>query len=407
MSPRYHSMLMVTLSILCIVFASLAACAVIWWSVLMIRIGRMLSTGISVRRGLQEPAVDELVSIIVPAHNEERVIATCLDSLLAQKWDRLQVIVVADRCSDATEAIVTERVERDDRVTLIRNTDCPESWAGKCHALRIGAEHAEGDMLAFIDADTEAHPDLLRAAVGEAKRRDTALLSLLTDLKSCHWFERCTQPVATMALMSLYPPDRVNRDDRARTFANGQFMLFDRDWYERVGGHAAVKNDLLEDIAFAQVISKAGGRVNILQSDGLLACSMYGTREEFLRGWMRIFLEATSRGCKALRKQSRRQLLVGWAVPGVCVIAVVLGLISSGPTAMIAISTGSLGLFLQCIALGWTYSMGRQPVWSVLLFPIGAWEVFRIMRWAERTLQRGEAVSWGGREYVLKPRGRR
>ena len=367
----------------------------------------MLSTGISVRRGLQEPAVDELVSIIVPAHNEERVIATCLDSLLAQKWDRLQVIVVADRCSDATEAIVTERVERDDRVTLIRNTDCPESWAGKCHALRIGAEHAEGDMLAFIDADTEAHPDLLRAAVGEAKRRDTALLSLLTDLKSCHWFERCTQPVATMALMSLFPPDRVNRDDRARTFANGQFMLFDRDWYEEVGGHAAVKNDLLEDIAFAQVISKAGGRVNILQSDGLLACSMYGTREEFLRGWMRIFLEATSRGCKALRKQSRRQLLVGWAVPGVCVIAVALGLISSGPTAMIAISTGSLGLFLQCIALGWTYSMGRQPVWSVLLFPIGAWEVFRIMRWAERTLQRGEAVSWGGREYVLKPRGRR
>ena len=88
-------------------------------------------------------------------------------------------------------------------------------------------------------------------------------------------------------------------------------------------------------------------------------------------------------------------------------IAVVLGLISSGPAAMIAISTGALGLFLQCIALGWTYSMGRQPVWSVLLFPIGAWEVFRIMRWAERTLQRGEAVSWGGREYVLKPRGER
>jgi chlorobactene glucosyltransferase len=373
----------------------------------MIRIGRMLSTGISVRRGLQEPAVDELVSIIVPAHNEERVIATCLDSLLAQKWDRLQVIVVADRCSDATEAIVAERVERDDRLTLIRNTDCPESWAGKCHALRIGAEHAEGDMLAFIDADTEAHPDLLRAAVGEAKRRDTALLSLLTDLKSCHWFERCTQPVATMALMSLFPPDRVNRDDRARTFANGQFMLFDRDWYDQVGGHAAVKDDLLEDIAFARIIRDAGGRVNILQADGLLSCSMYGSREEFLRGWMRIFLEATNRGCKALRKQARRQLLVGWAVPGVCVIAVVFGLMSPGLEATIALVLGVLGLLSQLMALAWIYSIGRQPMWSVLLFPIGTWEVFRIMRWAERTLQRGETVKWGGREYVLKPRGDR
>ena len=80
------------------------------------------------------------------------------------------------------EAIITERMSRDDRLTLIRNTDCPESWAGKCHAARIGAEHADGEWIAFIDADTWADPDLIRAAMGEAQRRDTALLDALVHV---------------------------------------------------------------------------------------------------------------------------------------------------------------------------------------------------------------------------------
>lgn len=400
---RYHLRPMVIASLLLLFLASLV---IVWWVVVIARLARMLSTGLSLRRGLQEPVEDHLVSIVVPAHNEERVIGDCLDSLLAQRWGRLQIIVVADRCTDGTESIVADRVNKDDRVTLIRNTDCPESWAGKCHAARIGAEHAEGDWVVFVDADTQADPDLLRAAMGEAQRRDTALLSLLTDLVSTHWFERSTQPVASMALMSLYPPDRVNRDDRGKTFANGQFMLFNRDWYEQVGGHAAVKDDLLEDIAFARAVCDAGGRVNILQADGLLLCSMYGSHEDFLRGWMRIFLEASGRSCRILRKQACRQVLLGWCAPGVCVAAVVLGVLAGGPAGIAAIAAGGLGLLMQLSALGWVYSIARQPLWTVLLFPIGAWEVSRVMRWAERTLRSGEPVRWGGREYVIKPNDR-
>ncbi len=398
---------MTTISLIASIGAAIAALVVVWWVIFLIRLARMLSSGLSLRRGLQEPVDDCLVTVVVPAHNEERVIGACIDAILAQRWDRLQIVVVADRCTDGTEAIITERMGGDDRLTLIRNTDCPDSWAGKCHAARIGAEHADGDWLVFVDADTQAAPDLIRSAMGEAQRRDTALLSLLTDLQSRHWFERCTQPAASMALMSLYPPDRVNRDDRGRTFANGQFMLFNRDWYEQIGGHTAVKDDLLEDIAFARVISQAGGRVNILRANGLLSCSMYGSHEDFLRGWMRIFLEATGRSCRTLRKQARRQLLIGWWVPGVCVAAVVLGLLAGEWERAVAVSIGSVGLALQVIALGWVYTIGRQPVWAVLLFPIGAWEVYRVMRWAERTLRTGEPVRWGGRTYVIKPNDRR
>jgi prepilin-type processing-associated H-X9-DG protein len=370
----------------------------------MCRLGRMISSGMSLRAGLTNQVEPELVSIVVPAHNEERVIATCVDALMAQDWPLLEILVVADRCTDATESIVSERVAKDDRVKLISNRECPPTWAGKCHAARLGAEHASGRWVAFIDADTSAAPELIGAAVTEASRRDTAMLSLLTDL-TCHtWFERSTQPVAMMALLSLFPPDSVNRDDRRRTFANGQFMLFARESYDAIGGHASVKEALLEDIAFAQTVTRHGGRVNVLRADGLLSCSMYGTHEDFLRGWMRIFLEATGRSLRSLAKQGARQLWLGVVLPLLAVVSAVLGAIVGGLVGWVALGVGIGAIVLQAIALVAVYRIGRQPVWAAVLFPIGAVEVWRVMRQASKLLRRGEPVRWGGREYVLEPR---
>jgi glycosyltransferase involved in cell wall biosynthesis len=395
---------MTPLAILTLITAVAAALATLWWTVLMGRLVRIVASGMSLRRGLVDPVEESLLSIVVPAHNEERVIATCIDSLLAQRWTDIEVIVVADRCTDATESIVRERAATDPRLILISNRECPQSWAGKCHAARLGAAHTTGEWLVFVDADTKAHPDLMTAAVTEASRRETALLSLLSDLTSHHWFERSTQPVAMMALLSLFPPDAVNRDDRPRTFANGQFMLFDRGWYDRIGGHATVKNDLLEDIAFAGHISRAGGRVNILRSDGLLSCSMYGSHEDFLRGWMRIFLEATKRQCRVLRKQAFRQILFGIILPLLCLLAVVLGSLVAGPLGWITLVLGLAGLLTQAAALLAVYRIARQPLWTTLLYPLGAWEVAKVMRWADRTLRKREPVKWGGREYVMERR---
>ncbi len=341
------------------------------------------------------------ISVIVPAHNEEDSIDQCVASLRRQRVEDLQIIVVADRCTDQTEAMVSAHAREDDRVLLVRNTSRPPTWAGKCHAARLGANHATGDWLAFVDADTQANPDLLRAAVSEATRRETALLSLLTDLECRAWFERCTQPVASMALMSLFPPDSVNRDDRKRTFANGQFMLFDREFYERVGGHAEVKDDLLEDMAFARLISRNGGRVNVLRADGLLGCSMYADHEAFQRGWMRIFLEADHRRPRDLKRHAWQQLLMGWGLPGASIASLVMGCLVEGWPGDLAVIAGATALVLQLVALSWAYRVGRQAWWSVILFPLGTWDVFRIMQWAARALRSGEPIQWGGREYVI------
>ena len=207
-----------------------------------------------------------------------------------------------------------------------------------------------------------------------------------------------------MTLLSMYPPDRVNRDDRGRTFANGQFMLFDRQSYDSIGGHSAVRDDLLEDLAFARAIGDAGGRGNVLRADGLLHVSMYESRQALLEGWTRIFLEAARRSVRELRKHAWRLLAVGWLLPGASILSLVLGLVLGGDWGNVAAACGAGALVAQCAALAWMWHVGHQPIWTIVLLPIGTWDVFRVLRRAARMLMDQTPVRWGGREYVLERR---
>ena len=373
-----------------------------WWLAVIARIGRMHATGLSLRRGLDlEVDTTQQVTIVVPAHNEERVLAKCIDGVLAQTWPALNVVVALDRCTDASESIVRSRAEQDDRLSIVRLESCPPDWAGKCNALRHGAEQADGEWLLFLDADTSAHPDLVRALVATGEDRDVALLSLLPDLDCSSWFERVSQPVAGMALMQMYPLDRVNRDHRNRPFANGQCMLFRREWYRKVGGHVAVHDALLEDLAFGRVIDAAGGRVRTLKAQGLLTVSMYGDWQAFRRGWTRIFLEGAQRRVRKLGQYAVRQEVLGAGPPVAMAGAIWSGLALAMPAVWVA---GVVALVLQLVALACVYHISRQPLWCTVLFPFGCFEVGRAMRRARRLLLTGAPVKWGGREYVLEPR---
>ncbi|MCH2135040.1 MAG: glycosyltransferase [Phycisphaerales bacterium] len=384
-----------------VVFAGLSL-ILIWWIVVVFRLVRMLRTGLSVLRGLDEtPDETTLVSVVIPAHNEERVLERCLKSVLAQDWPALEVIVALDRCIDGSEAIVLQLAEQDERLKIVRIDACPPTWAGKCNAASQGVSSARGDWLLMLDADTNADPKLVRALLGEAIRRDAALLSLLTDLDCSAWFERAFQPVAMMVLMQSFPPDRVNRDERNRPFANGQCMLFQRSWYEAIGGHGAVKDDLLEDIMFSKVMDQSGGRVRVLSADGLLSCSMYGDWADFRRGWTRIYLESCGRNVDRLGQVALRQEVLGAAPPVLMAAGLTIGVVTG--TAIFWIMA-AITLLVQWAVLFVIYSRSRQPLWCTLLFPMGCFEVARAHRRARRLLLKGEPVKWGGRAYVLEPR---
>lgn len=382
------------------------------WITLAIRVRRMRLTELTVRAGLTAPdAAGDVppVSVVIPAHNEARGIDACVASLRAQRYEALEIIFVLDRCTDDTLGILQRHAESDPRIVLIENDTCPDDWAGKCNAARLGADRATGAYLLFADADTTFDPDLVHAAVRLARRDDLGLLSLLSTLSCTRLFERVVQPVASMSLVGMFPIERVNRREGARPFANGQFMLFERGWYERIGGHAAVKDDLLEDIAFARRLGKAGGTGSLFLADGMLTCSMYESLDDMRTGWKRIFIEACKRKPGRLRKQAVRTFTVGVVLPAVqaATLVTAIPLIASATAlglgiAMIAVVLGAW--LIQVASLAHVYRASGAPVAASLFYPIGAWIVAGIMLDGASDLVHRRAIPWGGRSYVLEPR---
>ncbi|MCA9286570.1 MAG: glycosyltransferase [Phycisphaerales bacterium] len=396
------------------VLVALCAAVAAYWTIALVRIASTVWRMPRVRDGLDAPEPADgwpLVSVIVPAHNEERVIDACARALRAQDHPRLEIVFVLDRCTDRTAALLAPHAREDRRIVVIENTSCPDDWAGKCNAARVGAAAAKGDWLLFTDADTQFGSSLVRAAIGSAVRRRLGLLSLLGRLTTHRWFERIVQPVASMNLIRMYPIARANRPPGhhrpSRPFANGQFMLFDRNVYAAVGGHEAVKDDLLEDIAFARLVHEAGYATGVEHAGDLLAVAMYDTFAGFRKGWRRIFIEACKRKPARLRRNGWRCLGAGLAAPVVQIAALVgAGVLAEAAPVEAALLGGSVatGLLLQGVALAWIYQQQGAPIWGVVLFPFGAVVVARTMFAGAADLVRREPIEWGGRSYVLRPR---
>jgi hypothetical protein len=178
--------------------------------------------------------------------------------------------------------------------------------------------------------------------------------------------------------------------------------------YERLGGHAIVRDDLLEDIAFARRVRDAGGRGAIATAEHLLSVEMYETALEFHRGWKRIYLEAAERRPARLRAIGLEVLTGGALLPLASVASVLAGTAWGGgsldPLAWVTalLGAGSITVFLAVAA--WLHAQCKAPVVATVFHPLGAWMVAHSLLEAARDLDLRLPVRWGGRSYVLEPR---
>jgi len=230
-----------------------------------------------------------LVSIIVPAKDEEANIAAALETLLAQDYPEIEIIVVDDRSTDGTADVVRRVAERDARVRLVQVAELPEGWFGKPHAMHVGAGEARGRWLLFVDADCRQAPHSVRAGVHFLADAGGDMLSLWPVLEMHGFWENVVQPVAGSVLVAWFRPDRVNDPRRRVAFANGQYILFRREVYEAVGGHAAVRSELVEDIAMARIVKGAGHRLLNAVGADLFTTRMYDSLRAMYWGWARIY----------------------------------------------------------------------------------------------------------------------
>lgn len=343
------------------------------------------------------PAGGTPVSVIIPARNESATIETVTRSVLASTYRPLELLVVDDRSTDDTAAIVERLAAEDSRLRLVRGDPLPPGWYGKPWACLQGYRAATGELLLFTDADTRHQPDLLSRAVGALRAERADLLTVAPRQLCLSFWERVVMPQVWLLLALRYHPVAVNRARRERdVIANGQFILVPRASYEAVGTHEIVRGEVAEDLALAQAFYRTGRRIHFAFAERLMETRMYRGLAELVEGWSKNMYLG---GRRSFPGQPVLQalvplMLVGsfafWLVPPVA-LACTAGRGALGAAAGAA--TGLSAIFWVLISLGM-----RIPAVYGLLYPLGALIALGIG--ARSAWRGGRKVEWRGRAYT-------
>lgn len=226
-----------------------------------------------------------LVSVLIPARNEEQNIVNCLESLKEQTYSNLEIIVIDDNSNDNTLNLCKNFMNKMN-LKLINGKELPDGWLGKnfaCHQLQ---QNASGKYLLFTDADTVYEKDAIGKAVSFIKQKQCDLLSVMPEEITVSFWERVIIPVMHFVVYTLLPLKLVeNTNDPRFVMANGQFMLFTREMYDRTGGHYALRNKIVEDVWFGKSVKQSGGKLIFGNGRGILSCRMYENYEQVIKGF--------------------------------------------------------------------------------------------------------------------------
>jgi glycosyltransferase involved in cell wall biosynthesis len=231
------------------------------------------------------------VSVIVPARNEEASLATCLESLTEQTGVVFEVIVVDDHSTDRTREIANSfaKARLDEahphKMRAIEAGPLPTGWTGKNNALVNGVREARGEWLLFTDADTVHLPGSLARALAEAKEHHADMLSYSPEQIAVTFWEMAVLPVVFAELARQYPPSKVSDPNSPVAAANGQYILIKSEIYDAVGGHAAIAGEILEDVALARAMKRAGFRIRFRYADDAVRTRMYRNFHQLREGW--------------------------------------------------------------------------------------------------------------------------
>lgn len=222
-----------------------------------------------------------MVSVIVPARDEEACVGACLESLLAQAGVSFEVIVVDDGSTDHTREIA----QSFPGVIVIDPGPLPSGWSGKTNALVAGAKEARGEWLLFTDADTCHRAGSLASSLAEARRQKSALLSYSPEQEVHGLLEKAVMPVIFAELAATYHPSDVSNPASPAAAANGQYILVSRQAYDAVGGYTAVATTLLEDVALALAVKALGRRIFFRYGGDAVRTRMYRSFAQLREGW--------------------------------------------------------------------------------------------------------------------------
>jgi len=297
---------------------------------------------------------NHLVSILIPARNEEANIVELLISIKNQDYTHYEVLVLDDGSTDNTYQLCADIASADKRFTIIKGKPLANGWLGKNYACHQLAQQANGEYLMFVDADDVVNNGLINSAIHRMKANKLSLLSLFTNQVMATVGENLVVPLMHFMLLNLLPLRLVLLVKNASvSAASGQFMLFDADDYRRNNWHQQVRDKVVEDVEIMRLVK--GNKLNgeALLANGLISCRMYKGYRESVNGFSKNFLAAFNYNILAF--------------------LIFLVLIIGGPMLVIITTNFHLMFFMFGLIIltriMMSLSSGQNPLYNVLLHP--------------------------------------
>ena len=329
------------------------------------------------------------LTVIVPALNEAENVGACLESLLAQEYETLQILAVDDRSTDGTGAIMDLFAARyPDRMKVLHITDLPAGWLGKTHAMAVAVRECNSEYLLFTDADILFSPDALRRSMAYAVASKADHLVTLPTLLLKRWDEAALLGFFQVCALWASRPWKVS-DPKAKRDAVGvgAFNLLRRDAYEKVGGFEALRMEIIEDLGIARRVKNAGLRQRVAFGKGLVSV-------HWAPGALGVVKILTKNIFSAFRFQIPLLIFAcGWLL-AFCVlpmVAVVPGLVLPGILTALAVTSVYAGLGRHSGISAWNAALA--PFAALLL-------IYALLRSMVTTLRQGGVV-WRGTFYPL------
>lgn len=341
------------------------------------------------------------VSIVVPARNEERAVAAGVGSQLAQDYPEFEVIVVNDRSTDGTGAILETLARGNPRLRVVAGSEPPPGWLGKPHALWLGARAASGEILLFADADVRYDPRCLREAVSLLLEREADFLGLLPRLEAEGFWENVLLPFVIGAYYGGPGLFANRRRPRWIALGGGAGNMIRRSAYEAIGGHEALKASVIDDVALALRAKLSGFRTCAARAEDRVAVRMYRGFREVCAGFTKNVAYAYQGWPGAILFF----LTAAWFVLSLAPPAFLLLAFAGVRAAPRDIALAVAGTALPILArLALAAAVG-DPLWPSFAHPIMAavWAGIGCRSLYQRVVRR--RLTWRGREF--DPRGAR
>lgn len=257
--------------------------------ILLISIYNLITAPV-IKSSVSNSTDDALISVLIPARNEEINIGKCLNSLLKQDYKNLEILVLNDQSTDNTQHIAESYSQIHKHIKLLKGGELPAGWLGKNRACEQLSQQAKGDYLLFIDSDVEVKEKTISSILEELIRSEVKMISVFPTQKIKSSGEWLIVPVMNWLLLSFLPLRLIHlNDNKSFVAANGQFMFWERNTYFKIGGHQTVKNKVVEDMEFARICKSKNIKIKTLLGGDLIFCRMYTGLSDAIKGFSKNF----------------------------------------------------------------------------------------------------------------------